>query len=271
MRSGNTVPLLPAEQTDAVPLRYRGVWQRTLLGTGDMNDTTSTVFWLQTARWHADIRIPAQRPDFSTVDGIAACSPAQLAWLASQQGFAGVTKVDTTLPKETCRWHRLIDFQPPGTVEDVGHMMFEPTRLVEKGVQADYLEHWCRLPDSDNGFAVLRRVTAEEPLAAPDEFLMVAGRYVMHVRDRASAWPPAIRPGATLSELVRPEHAGWLDLEISFGERTGSGWRIRHSTLPWREGESVDLRMNRVEESFVTMLWNGVPARWRIIEWSPPG
>lgn len=263
------MPIPPAAQADAVPPRYRGVWQRTLLRTGDMNDTTSTVFWLQTAQWHADIRIPAQRPDFSSVDCFAACSPAQLAWLAGQQGFAGVTTVSATLPKETCRWRRLIDFQPPGTYEDAGHLSFKPTRLVETGAHADYLEHWCRLPDTGNGFVVLRKSAGDGALASPAEFLMVAGDYVMHVRDRAREWPRAVRPGTTLSELIRPEHVEWLDLEISFGERIESGWRVRHSTLPWREGRSVDLQMQWAEEGFVTMLWDGVPAQWQILEWAP--
>ena len=41
-----------------------------------------------------DIRIPAGRPDFSGVQRLEDCSDAQLAWLATQQGFAGVTTVD---------------------------------------------------------------------------------------------------------------------------------------------------------------------------------
>jgi hypothetical protein len=85
-----------------VPERYRGVWQRTLLETPDMRDTSTTVFWLQTAHWHADIRIPAHRPDFSGAARLANCSPRQLEWLAGQQGFAGVTQVDVTPQHEVC-------------------------------------------------------------------------------------------------------------------------------------------------------------------------
>ncbi len=47
-----------------VPENYRGVWQRSLLQTDSFTDTSSIVFWLQTASWYADIRIPSGRPDF---------------------------------------------------------------------------------------------------------------------------------------------------------------------------------------------------------------
>lgn len=270
MKSTDAEPALRDALPDTVPQRYRGVWQRTLLQTPEGNDTATTVYWLQTARWHADIRIPAHRPDFSSVRSLAECSPAQLAWLACQQGFAGVTTVSAAMPKETCKWHRLIDFQPPAVLADAGYMSFEPGLLVETGVHADYLEHWRRLAHSDDGVAVMRKTAGRDARAMPAEFLMVAGRYVMHVRDRASGWLQGIRPDTALSELVTPHQFGLLDLEISFGERTGSGWRVRHSTLPWREGRDVDLRMGQAVEGVVPMRWDGVEAQWHIIEWTPP-
>lgn len=205
----------PELQTDPVPERYRGVWRRSLLATSDLRDTSTTVFWLQAERWHADIRLPPGRPDFSGVRQLADCSAQQLAWLQQQQGFAGVTEVDTSVAPEICRWHRVVDFQPPSATADAGTMEFEPEVLIEKGVHADYLEHWHKLPDSDSGFTVLRQSASSEPL----QMLLVAGGYVMRVRER----------GGVLALM--------LDFEISFGVREADGWRVMHSTLPWLEGQ----------------------------------
>lgn len=212
---------LPELQTVPVPERYCGVWQRSLLATPELRDTETTVFWLQTERWHADIRLPAGRPDFSGVASLADCSKQQLAWLRQQQGFAGVTEVDISVVPEICRWHRIADFQPPAAMADAGTMEFEPGVLIEKGVHADYLEHWHKLPDSDAGFTVLSQ---SEP-SAPLQMLLIAGAYVMRVRERQCRWDS----GAALDAI--------LDFEISFGMREAKGWRVRHSTLPWLEGQ----------------------------------
>ena len=50
----------------AVPEAYHGVWQRTLLRLSDgTEDTTTRVFWLQSAHLHADLRIPDPAPKLS--------------------------------------------------------------------------------------------------------------------------------------------------------------------------------------------------------------
>ena len=40
------IDLAPGLQRNAVPARYRGVWQRTPLQTPTASDTSTTVFWL---------------------------------------------------------------------------------------------------------------------------------------------------------------------------------------------------------------------------------
>lgn len=215
----------PELQTAPVPDRYCGVWQRSLLVTPELRDTETTVFWLQTGRWHADIRLPAGRPDFSGVRQLADCSMQQLEWLRQQQGFAGVTEVDISVTPEICRWHRVVDFQPPTAIADAGTMEFESGVLIEKGVHADYLEHWHKLPDSDASFTVLRPSAQSAPL----QLLLVAGAYVMRVRERQIGW----ESGAALEAI--------LDFEISFGVCDADGWRVKHSTLPWLEGQHFAL------------------------------
>lgn len=256
------------EEAGAVPSRYRGVWRRSLLETPYARDTATTVFWLQTSGWHADIRIPAGRPDFAGVSALEACSSQQLAWLAGQEGFAGITQVERRGRRETCTWHRMADYQPPAAVADAGIMQFEPDRLVETGVHMRYLEHWRRLPDSQEGYAVLR-LRSSQP-ATPAQFLMVAGSYVMHVRDRRIAWPGAIAATADIGSLPLAMRCAWLDVEISFGRRTRTGWTITHSTLPWKENRAIDLCLTPVGPGLVEMLSAGACTTWDVLEWTPP-
>ncbi len=233
-----------------VPLRYRGVWQRTLLEAPAVRDTTTTVLWMQTGRWHADLRIGAGRPDFSGVGSLAACDAEQLAWLSSQQGFAGITTVDITSGQEICAWHRLVDVQPPGLTADAGVMEFTPECLIETGVHGPYLEHWIALPGSRGGSAVYRCAQDQDCL----QLLLVTGQQVMRVHDRRCAWPSGLSAGTTLAQLLADlplaQQRSLLDIEISFGSRTGRGWQIRHSTLPWLEGNEVMLAIDDMDPSW---------------------
>lgn len=243
-------------ETDPVPARFRGVWRRSLLRTPQSSDTDTTVRWLQTSRWHADLRVPANRPDFAGVTSLADCSPAQLQWLATQQGFAGLTRVD---PKnDDTAWLRVVDFQPPSALPDEGHAVFRDRMLVETGIHADYLEHWHLEPGSEAGFAVFQRRDAER-LA----WLLVAGHCVMYVRPRAQAFDAR---GWGEGEDLRMQ----LDFEISFGERTQSGWTIRHSTFPWREGQSIAMRISEGDAGTMAFLIDGEASQWNVLEWTPP-
>ena len=91
----------------AVPEAYHGVWQRTLLRMSDgTEDTTTRVFWLQSAHLHADLRIPDPAPKL----------PHER---AAQAGFAGLTEASLG----RCQWHRIIDFHPDSGT-DIGNMQF---------------------------------------------------------------------------------------------------------------------------------------------------
>ena len=260
----------PAPPGTPVPPHYRGVWRRTLLETPEARDTGTTVYWLQTSCWHADIRLPDGRPEFSGIRSIEECGPAHIAWLATQQGFAGVTEVSIDANgSEICQWHRLVDFQPPPATPDAGTMRFHGDDLAETGIHARYLEEWCRLPDSTNGHAVLRLQEAAGEPSSSMRLLLVAGVYVMHVRTRARPWPAEVTPGTLLADLAaeRPE---LLDFEISFGQRTPDGWAISRSTFPWLERQPVPIRIGRLEGARLEVDFNGDVQRWEVLEWSIP-
>ena len=204
---------------NAVPESYLGVWRRTLLTTtGGLHDASTDVYWLQTARLFADLRIPRPTPENATT-------------LALQAGFAGVTEVRGDI----CQWHRAIDFQPPSGRDDIGRMHFErPDYLLEDGLDGSYHEVWERLPESlgGNWGTWLRADDGRQGclLLAGDCFLFAAGR--------RQALPQAPDLGTLLAASGDAE---LLNFELSFGrhQQGATPWRIALSTLPGRAGQAL--------------------------------
>ncbi|MHB1677212.1 MAG: hypothetical protein ACYCSS_06710 [Sulfuriferula sp.] len=212
----------------AVPVAYQGLWRRTLLETPAGRDIDSIVYWLQTEHWHADLRIPAQRPDFSHVQSLNQCTPVHLQWLLRQEGFAGVTQVDG----ERCEWHRRMDYRSD-VGQDIGNMRFREGFLEEFGVERQYRELWRHEP------LAFRRFSAEcMPPDAPRQLLLRAGEFFMHVRPRdvrheaaRHLWARVDTHSANLNDMRQ-----LADFEISFGTHQDGELRILLSTLPWLEG-----------------------------------
>lgn len=252
-----------------VPSSYWGVWQRTLLATRDCVDTSSQVYWLQTSGWHGDIRTPPNRPDFTGVTSLAACSGEQLSWLAKQQGFVGIT----VAAGNRCEWKRAIDFQPPSGKRDIGTMLFvHPNKLLEYGIEDAYGETWERVTDdnSDRCYA-LQLLDQGEP-AEPASYLVVSGNHFIYSRNRPVRLPQ--QPFKSSDQLQRhPQDVliQLLDFEISFGLLHGKNgsWQITLSTLPWREGRSLFAK----EPVFTPV--NGIcqdpcsGKTWRVLCWNP--
>lgn len=245
-----------------IPVRYHGVWQRTLLETPEGRDTTSWVHWLQTGLWHGDLRVPADA-DRTTAAG-----------RAQQQGFAGttaITRPDPALP-EVCTWQRSIDLQPPRSTPDAGHMVFEtPERVIETGIHGSYLEVWERLPGSVGQRIALAALDATgQPTA---ERLLVSGQYLMHLRPRATCWPSDTAPDDTLAQVVQrhaAEAAALLDFDIRFGTWGNGVWVVERATQPAIEGLQCPCALDRVSDTEAQLKGDGLPFRWRVLEWHAP-
>jgi len=209
---------MPGLNIPAVPPAYLGVWQRTLLTTtAGVHDTATRVYWLQTERLFADLRIPLP-------------APATPQALATQAGFAGITEING----DRCQWHRAIDFQPPNGGEDIGRMQFvNPEKVLEDGLDGSYHEVWERLPESvgrNRGTWLLGTDGRQGCLLlAGDCFLFAAGR----------RQPLAHAP--SLAALFDSDNPELLDFELSFGRHQGGAtpWRIELSTLPARIGAQL--------------------------------
>ncbi|WP_299315436.1 hypothetical protein [uncultured Halomonas sp.] len=211
-----------------LPAAYHGVWQRSLYAEPSAPphaqlDTTTQVIWLQTSSWHADLRLPAERLDFTGVDGLADCSREQLVWLARLTAFAGLTQVEG----ELCTWHRLVDLAP-SLERDVGAMRFlEDGALEERHPHGHYLEHWERLAG-----------TGEELLILDDRKLptwLQLGEHAIAIAHRPPG--PDIDALFTPPERLDDDTLGWrASLRLDYLRRDADGWRVTLSTHPWREG-----------------------------------
>ena len=227
--------------TATVPQQYLGIWQRTLLEHAGEQDTSTFVLWLQTELYHADIRIPADRPTFNSINHLEDCAISQLAWLASQQGFTGVTQINGNLTQ----WLRDYDFQPASSQRDIGEMIFETGDiLVETGVDVHYLERWKKLPNSHLNLNV-KQVHGENRHARKIVArLLTANRTFAYVRPRDTKLPNATSLTSAI-ETFKPSKEtllDWVDFEISFGEIIDDDQgRISHSTFPFREGKTIKL------------------------------
>lgn len=250
MSTGDLVP--------DVPERYRGVWRRTLLETPEGSDTTTWVHWLQTARWHADLRVPAEGEVGRAASGLATMSTEQCLALAQQKGFFGRTEVLAQVPRDVCTWHRRLDLHPPGLTPDAGWMEFESDDcVIETGVHGVYREVWERVPGSTGRTLVLADTDAQpgdeaKMLATARAFLLLAGEYLMRVRPRRVGWPHGTVPGDTLGTLLARHPASattLLDFEISYGRLHNGAWHIERSSLPEFEGRTEAMHWQRLDDT----------------------
>jgi hypothetical protein len=217
------------------------MWRRTLLEQAGVIDTSTLVLVIQTEQYHADIRMPSDRPDFSEVECLADCSSEHLRWLCTQQGFTGITEINGNISQ----WRRDHDYQPSNGQRDIGEMTFESEDvIVEIGIEAEYREIWQKIKDSQLNLSVQHIAGADRHGSELPARLFTAGSQFAYVRPRSTVLPKSAS-FLDLIDTVKPDNVlllDWLDFEISFGEIQDKGvGKILHSTLPFREQEMMSL------------------------------
>jgi hypothetical protein len=216
---------------------FIGLWRREALILPDgSEDRTTQVFWLQGQSWFVDIRLPADRPAGIGRQGFADYTDAELIELGRMQGFAGIFEVEGAL----CRWHRHLDFQPPGGMPDEGNCTWlGPDRLLETGIHADYQEIWQREPAPGAETAAFRLAGDTSGL------LVLVGDVFALALDRDLPMVDA----PSLAELVEADLAAHdriravrrLGMCIAMGRIEGAAlrWCVTHATFPWLEGTAL--------------------------------
>lgn len=151
-------------QNWTVPGWATGAWRRTLFESPEREDRSTDVLYLQTPVLFADIRIPVE--------------PGK-----NKEGFAG----HASLNGQICRWNRPIDVTPkPGGAIDIGVMYRNGTRMLECGVERNYLEEWKLVGDATRHFAATRGAVSVDkdgihwPAEGPLDLLVAVGDQVIH-------------------------------------------------------------------------------------------
>jgi hypothetical protein len=218
-------PTVPTLETLA------GLWTRSLIAWPDgRQDTTTQVLWLQGPGFFADLRQPAGAPDFAGIHRLADITDAQLAWMSTQEAFAGELHFDG----EHFEWQRDIDLQPRAARADRGRLQFERGVLVERGEHGAYIEHWHR--DAGTGLGCAARLQDES--TGNSGYLVRVGTTFMYARGSGLTLPRRVTLANCVQSAPTPEAARrLLDFEVSFGRISPAGWRIERSSLPFRRGQ----------------------------------
>lgn len=220
-----------------VPKWLQGAWRRDWIQEGKVKSNTLDVHYLQTPTYFADIRIPKDRPRFSTANSFADLSDQQLRLLTRQSGFTGRTTLEGTV----ATWQHDIEFQPSDGTPDKGRLeRISPDRMHEHGLDGSYVESWRSLTDGQGRFLVIR----VQRSGRLQRTLVVVGNQFVYVRNRVKDLPisPSLDALIKATSATREQIVEYLDCEISVGRVRGGyvPWEIVQSTLPWREGRRLD-------------------------------
>ena len=229
-----------------VPELMFGCWRRSWIEFADgAFDDTSTVVWLQTESQMVDVRINGDRPDMSHRSSLRECTIDELYVIATSDASSGFTECGLpvigadALRTATATWNTRghgVNFQPVSAFPEPGLMTwnYDATVMTERAPSGAYVEEWQLVPGSRDTLSV----THNGAVAT-----YRAGDVAVLVRDRALPIPRLARLSELLDQYAtdRVVIEGLLDCEFSVSEKNGSKWTITASTLPWRQGEVVNV------------------------------
>lgn len=214
----------------------KGLWTRSLfLWPDGKRDESTQVWWLQGPDFYADLRQPSGAPPFNGVERLSQVNPTQLAWMATQEAFAGALRFNGAC----FEWERGIDLQPAAAHADRGLLWFEADVLIERGIHVDYIEHWHRRDKPTAPFAAAR-LTSDDGRRG---YLVRVDSLFMYARGLSHALPP----GASLGECVQAASSHeaacqLVDFEVALGRISKDGWVIERSSLPFRDTQRFESR-----------------------------
>ena len=223
-----------------------GCWKRAWIEFSDGSiDDSSRVYWLQTPSRMVDVRIAADRPQLADRAGLADCTLDELRSIARSDSSSGYTECgpvvldDAGVRTATASWHTRghgVNFQPVTAFPEPGLMSWsdDGTMMIERAPSGAYVERWQLVPGSRDPLSVTE---------LGDRQLYRAGDVAVFVRDRSIPIPRMARLPDLLDDYGhdRPMIEALLDCEFSVAERMGGEWTITTSTLPWREGNVLDV------------------------------
>jgi hypothetical protein len=212
------------------PPWFRGAWKREWIRYGEAPPFEDRIVRdVQTPSVFGSVRIPLDRPH---VRSFADATDDELRALLAQKGFAGIA----TFEGDVATWHHAIDFQPPD-LDSARISQHGPNTVLEEGLDGEFAELWWNLAPNDARFLGIEVMRGERV----HELLAVAGDHFVYARNRPHELPLADSLAALATDRARMIEL--LDCELSYGNVRGArvAWEVRYSTLPWREGETIDV------------------------------
>src|SRR5471032_2319920 len=235
--------------TPTVPAEYEGLWRRTgIWRSNGSSDLTTQVWWFQSASFHIDLRIPADRPMVADAAALARLPPEQRQRFAAQTGFAGLTVVDGA----RCAWHPEIAFPYVSSEVDAGIMRFDSAdRLHETGLDNSYEEDWLRVPTGP-----VCGVRLRDTNSAAIAYLLISEQWM--------AWAYGKPDDAFVADTLNPRQ--WSAFSI-FEKQ--DDWILIASNFPWLEKQAsckaseVSLAVVRQwqPEQFAKLPWSEAQLR----------
>ncbi len=234
----------------------------------------SLAIWIQTCSQYIDIRIPHDRPRFRAKRSLDDFAAKELFELARQSGDTGVC----TIEDRVATWNSWGDrfgffcdevdiFPDDGLLEPKSGTIFETET---ENSRVAYEEAWVQQPYDHGLIAHLTLRSTTDPDRAKG-VLLVTGRYAAYVESGTSANQTSLQTQleGVDGDLGRMRQI--LDCEASYAirQRAGAPFVIRHSCLPFREGQELDVpTMNRrILERETTLPARHDGAFWQVESW----
>lgn len=233
-----------------VPPLLRGAWRRESIENADgSTDTTSTVLWLQLDSVMADVRLAADLSALTARGSLDRCSIDELLLLSQSESSTGHTtctpiSVDADGTRcATAEWHTRqpgdVAFQPVTAYPEPGLLEWNEAGdvMIERAPSGAYVEVWHRVSALDADSSYLKQFDGRT--------IYRVGDIAVAVRDRPQPVPRTERLETLMREAGDDASAlaALVDCEFSIAQRdtVDAPFAITASTLPWLEGELLDV------------------------------
>ncbi len=233
----------PHRPDTGVPDWLIGCFRRHLISFANgASDDTTRVFWLQSRNLTIDLRLPLNDPDIKQGQ-LHLAKADTLRELANVEGWIA----DSEFQDGIMDWHNFTRFQfhnrwqEPARLQRVGNCM------IEWAPSGAYVEDWRQQPSYPGPLVGLRLLEARNQhgkLLSSGGGLIVCGDHAAWVQGRPTPEPHqqsnGLREAVAAAQGEESKLAELFCFETSVA--TGSlhqGYRILHSTLPWRSGSQL--------------------------------
>jgi hypothetical protein len=268
-----------ARARQTVPNYAIGCMDRSYITIDGGERDPSIAIWIQTESQYFDLRIRHDRPKLQHLRSLEEFKREDFQEIAKQSGDTGVC----TIVNDVATWasfggrfgfycNDVASFPDDGRLEARGNILYEYDTPKS---DFRYEEAWVGQPYDHGLIAHLTLVEEENPkreLAS----LVVTGRYAGFVERSTSddESPLEAQLEAAGSDLSRMRDILNCEASYAIRPRADAPFVIRHSTLPFREGKSLDVPvMNRQVLKKCEMEQSGtLPADrdgaiWRVESW----